>query len=158
MNKKYNEYEKKLISNVNEHGWQYNHVFDPEGKDPDFTYSIGFPQTLNAPEIIVFGLPKHITQHMLWEMFRQVKDGAMIFDGAVWEDLLEGHFCITRKAMHKDLYSEYLVSSNWFWKETGNEGPLEVYQLVWPGAVDGRFPWDKNCSQDVIDAQFQLWS
>lgn len=154
----YTDYEQKLFSVVEEHGWQFTFVFDPEGLTPDFGYSVGFSTSLKAPEFIVFGLPRELMSSMLWEIYRQIENGASPFDGMRWKDLLEGFDCISRRATHKDLHSEFTVSANWFWQENGNAGNPEVYQIVWPGARQGLFPWDDGCAQEVIDAQPSLWS
>lgn len=158
MKSEYNEFESKLFKIVEEHGWQFNFVFDPDGEEPDFGYSIGFASTLNAPEFIVFGLPKELMQSMLWGVFRQIEKGAPVHDGAIWEDLLEGFSCVSRKASHPNLYKEYATSANWYWKQLGNNEPPEVYQLVWPGAQQGLFPWEEGCDQYVINMQPKLWT
>lgn len=154
----YSEYERRLFANVDKHGWQCASVFDQKGNDPAFSYSTGFTKSLNAPEFIVFGLPKDLMHNMLWEVYRQVESGARPADWMRWQGLLEGFDCIARKAVHKDLYTDYAVSANWFWRETGNAGSPEVYQIVWPGARQGLFPWEKGCAEDVIKAQTPLWA
>lgn len=153
----YSDYEQKLFSVVEEHGWQFTYVFDPDGLKPDFGYSVGFATSLGAPEFIIFGLPRALMNSMLWEVYRQIEKGAVPADGMRWQGLLEGFDCISRKAIHPYLHSEYTVSANWFWKEKGNNGHPEVYQIVWPGAQQGLFPWDDGCSQGVIDDQPSLW-
>jgi len=50
------EYEQDIVDNVEEHGWQATYVFDPDGDEPTFAYSIGFPKTLNCPDFIIIGL------------------------------------------------------------------------------------------------------
>jgi len=154
---KYSDYEQKLFSVVEEHGWQFTFVFDPDGLNPDFGYSVGLATSLGAPEFIIFGLTRELMQAMVWEIYRQIEKGAVPTDGMRWQGVLEGFDCISRKATHKNLHSEYTVSADWFWRENGNAGNPEVYQLVWPGAQDGLFPWDDGCSQEVIDAQPSLW-
>ncbi|MEM6538959.1 MAG: DUF4262 domain-containing protein [Pseudomonadota bacterium] len=153
----HSEYEHKLLSTIDKHGWQFTFVFDPDGKEPDFGYSVGFTRTLNAPEFIVFGLPKELMSSMLWEVYRQIKGGAEPKDGMKWVGLLDGFNCISRRAIHQELHKEYTVSANWLWHKSGNAGAPEVFQLVWPGAAQGLFPWEKGCVQDVIDAQPALW-
>ncbi|KZK76883.1 hypothetical protein PsW64_04728 [Pseudovibrio sp. W64] len=154
---KYSDYEEKVLSIIEKHGWQFTFVFDPEGLTPDFGYSVGFTTSLGAPEFIIFGLPRELMNSMLWEIHRQIKEGAIPTDGMRWNGLLEGFDCISRKATHKNLHSEYTTSANWLWQEKGNEGSAEVFQIVWPGAQQGLFPWDEGCAQDVIDAQPNLW-
>lgn len=153
----YSEYEQKLFTHVKEHGWQLTYVFDPEGQAPDFGYSVGFPETLGAPEFIIFGLPQEFVSSMLWEVYRQIKAGAVPVEGMRWQGLLEGFDCISRKAVCNDLYDKYAVSAQWFWKETGRADSPEVFQIVWPGAQQGLFPWEQGCDQSVIEAQPQLW-
>ncbi len=154
----YSDYEEKLFANVKEHGWQFTYVFDPNGETPDFGYSVGFSTSLDAPEFIVFGLRREVINAMLWEVFRQIKGGSVPADNMRWQGLLEGFDCISRKATHADLFSDYAVSARWFWRESGNSGVPEVYQLVWPGARQGLFPWEEGCDQSVIEAQIQLWT
>lgn len=153
-----NEYEINLIENVEKYGWFGNSVFDPDGKEPMFTYSTGFTKTLGAPEFIVFGLNKDLMHNMLWEVFHQIKAGAIPQDGMRWSNLLEGFDCISKKAVHPGLHKEYTCSANWFWRHQGHTDPLEVYQLVWPGAKQGLFPWEKGCDDFVISQQTQLWA
>ncbi len=151
------EYFDSLLSNVDEHGWQFTFVFDNKTDNPDFGYSIGFPKTLNAPEFILFGLPRNLMHNMLWGIFRQIQNGETVHDGKRWKNLIEGFDCISRKADHSDLFTEYVLSSDWLWKENGNAGHPEVYQLVWPGSQQGLFPWEEGCSEQVIEAQTKLW-
>ena len=125
---------------VEEHGWQFTFVFDPEGLTLDFGYSVGFTSSLGAPEFIIFGLPRALTNSMLWEVYKQIENGVIPEDGMRWKGLLGGFECISRKATHKDLHSEYTVSADWFWQEKGNAGNPEVYRIIWPGSRQGLFP------------------
>ena len=150
------DYEKNVILNFEKHGWFATSVFDPDGNDPMFTYSTGFGKTLGTPEFIVFGLNKDLMHNMLWEVFHQIKAGAEPQDGMRWSDLLEGFDCFSKKACHPDLHKEYTCTANWFWRHDGNSCPLEVYQLVWPGAQQGLFPWEDGCDPYVISQQTQL--
>jgi hypothetical protein len=59
-----------MLENIDVHGWFALHVFDPEGLEPQFSYSVGFTQTLGTPEFVVFGLPKDLRHNILWEVFR----------------------------------------------------------------------------------------
>ena len=152
------DYEKNILENVEEHGWYATGVFDPDGEAPNFTYSTGFSKTLNAPEFIVFGLDNKLMHSMLWEVYRQIKAGAIPEDGKRWHDVLDGFDCISKKADSPELYEEYVRSADWFWGHSGNSGHPEVYQLVWPGAQQGLFPWEKDCDSYVISQQPQLWA
>ncbi|MDB2437491.1 DUF4262 domain-containing protein [Hellea sp.] len=153
-----NDYEVSLLEKVIEHGWHATHVFDPDGNDPLFSYSTGFTKTLGMPEFIIIGLSKDLMHNMLWQIFHQLKAGAVPKDGMRWQGLLEGFDCISKKADHPDLFKEYTVSANWFWKHQGRDGHPEVFQMVWPGAQQGLFPWEEGCDSYVISQQPPLWS
>ena len=154
----YSEHEQNMLADIEEHGFQSKGVFDPDGNDPNFCYSIGFTKTLEAPEFIVFGLDLELMHNMLWEVFRQVQAGAKPEHGMRWADVLEGFDCISLKADHPELLTEYSTSANWFWKDQVNEGHPPIYQLVWPGAQQGLFPWEEDCDPYVIEMQPKLWS
>ena len=152
------DFERKIIGNVSEHGWHGMHVFDPDGVSPSFTYSVGFPHSLGAPEFIVFGLDRQLMHQMLWEIFKQIQKGEKAEDWMRWTDILVGHNCISRTAEHESLFTEYMRSSRWFWRYSGGAGFPPAMQLVWPGSRDGLFPWDAGCSLNVIEAQPALWA
>ena len=158
MSGDYSDYEKSIISTVESHGWFGTHVFDPEGNDPGFSYSVGFTKTLNCPEFIVFGLSNELMHSMLWSIFEDVEKGSVPHDGKVWSDLVKGFDCVIRKVHADNIRMNYLNSAKWFWNtHLKNDQPLEAYQIVWPGAVTGHFPWDDDCPQEIIDMQPPLF-
>lgn len=149
------DYEVKLLANIEEHGWQATHVFDPECNDPGFTYSIGFPKSLNAPDFIIFGLKQELMHNMLWEIFHQVKDGKAVEDGAEWLGLLGGDYTCVSRFVHPDNNSSnYFNSASWWYKHTGRDiDKLEFCQMFWPGVEDQFLPWEDGCHESVIAAQ-----
>lgn len=153
----YSDYEQRLVANVDRFGWQATHVFDPDGAEPNFTYTVGLAVSLKSPEFIVFGLPKSLMHSMLAEVQRQIADGRKVEDGQRWTGLVEGFDCIGRRATHPALFTDFAVSAQWFWNDRGHAGVPEVMQIVWPSAVSGLFPWEPGCAQSVIDDQPRLW-
>lgn len=153
------EWRQSIRDNIEEHGWFCQSVFYPEGNHPNFSYSVGFTKTLAAPEFIIFGLKRELMHAMLWEVFRQLRDGASVSHGQVWDGLLGGGYqCYSFRCTHADLFEEYALSSQWFWHDQGHVGDPEVYQIVWPGAEQRLFPWEEGCAKDVIDQQPQLFN
>jgi len=154
-NRPLDDYEKSLLDNIEKHGWQATHVFDPDGDDPGFTYSIGFPQSLDVPDFIIFGLNQEIMHNMLWGIFRQVKAGKTVKDGAEWQGLLAGDYtCISRKVHPDNNGSNYFNSARWWYKYTDRDiGKLEFYQMFWPGVDIKLLPWENGCHESVIVAQ-----
>jgi hypothetical protein len=151
------DYEQKLIDAISEHGWQCTSVFDPNGNDPNFSYSIGFTSTLGAPEFIIFGLDIELMHAMLWEVFSQIKDGKTVVEDDCWSGVLGSFDCIAKEAHPTNIVRENANSAMWYWWQTGHEGKPPLYQLFWPGAVDGYFPWDPECSDYVRSLQPLLY-
>lgn len=150
--------ERRILDSIEAHGWYAVHRFDPELEKPNFTYTVGFTKTLNAPEFIVFGLHRDVMFDMLAGIFEQVKAGRKIGDNQVWKGLSEDFECVGRKASHPDLFSKYATLADWYWKRSGNQGHPAVIQLTWPGLLDGLYPWDRKCRPDVKAAQTKLWT
>jgi len=150
--------ERFVLESIGDHGWYAVHRFDPELASPNYTYTVGFTKTLNAPEFIGFGLHRDVMHDMLAGVFSQIKAGRKIADRQVWKGLHEDFDCIGRKANHPDIFSKYAVMADWFWKRGGNEGHPALIQLVWPGLLDGLYPWDEGCRDTVREAQTPLWT
>ena len=151
------DYERTILRNIDERGWFCTSVFDPEGKVVSFSYSVGFTKTLACPEFIVFGLDIKLMHSMLWSVFRQIEAGRAPEDNQRWSGLIEGYDCIARAVHPTNIAREYLNSAMWFWGDAGERGPLKAFQLVWPSAGTGLYPWDEGCSQLVRDSQPPLY-
>lgn len=152
------EGDQKVVDDVEQYGWHAVHVFDPDGERIPFTYSVGFTKSLGAPECIIFGLGREVMHSMLWEVYRQVQAGAAITHGKRWKNLLEGYECVSMRATHEELFSEYATFAGWYGRSISGEGNPEVYQIVWPGVGSGLLPWDEGCPGEVINAQPRLWA
>ncbi len=151
------QYEQDILRNIEEHGWFCTSVFAPDGKQPAFSYSVGFTQTLQAPEFIVFGLEIKMMHAMLWQVFRDIKAGREPRDMDTWSGLLAGHDCVVRAVHPTNIVREYLNSAMWFWGDKAERGPLKAFQIVWPEAGSKHFPWDDECAQIVRDHQPALY-
>jgi len=151
------DFEKRIIENVRAYGCQINSVFDPDGNEPGFSYSVGFWETVNQPEVIVFGLSNDMHQFMINETLRKCRDGLELCDGIVVDGLLEDHSVIARSVHPTNMVPEYFNSAIWYRRHRGAEGVPSAVQLVWPGAVDRLFPWDDGCSERVRELQPPLY-
>ena len=153
-----NDYERKILDNIDEHGWFCTSVFDPNGDEPSFAYSIGFSRTFGGPEFIVFGLGAELMHSMLWDTFRQLQDGKQAEDESCWSGLLDGFDCISRSVHPSNIVQDWFNSAMWFWSDIERRTGLPAaMQLVWPSSKSGRFPWEPDCEQDVRDLQPTLW-
>lgn len=150
-------YEQDIIRNVEHAGCHITMVFDPDSAEPSFAYSVGFPDSVSQPEIIVFGLPNNVMSFMINEMLRICRRGFQMRDGALVDGLLEGHTCVTRAVAPANIDRGHFNSAMWYRRQKGAE-LTEAFQIVWPGALDGLFPWDLGCAAVVRKAQPALYS
>lgn len=152
-----NEFERGIVENVREHGCQVNLIFDPDGEQPNFAYSIGFKETVGQPEVITFGLSKELMHSMINQTLRECRKGLALTDGAIINGLLEGHQCVARTVHPSQVVEDYMNSALWYHKARTGKTLTDVVQIVWPGAADGLFPWDDGCDAGVIALQPALY-
>lgn len=152
------ELERKIVDDVATHGCFIMSVFDPEGVEPDFSYSIGFQETLDQPEVMVFSLSKALRVSMINEIWRQASaEGLVLKDGLEIRDLLEGFVCVAKEVTERDAIVEHLGSAIWYNERHKGAVLDRAFQIVWPGAKQGLFPWEQGCDQSVIDDQPALY-
>jgi hypothetical protein len=152
------DFERKIIDNVRKHGCHINYVFDPNGEDPAFAYSVGFHETLGQPEVIVFGLSADLMKFMINETMRQCRAGLRLEDGMQLHGLLEGHWCMPCAIPSENIRREHFNSAMWFRRLTTGEDMEDAFQIVWPGAEDGLFPWEDGASPQVRNLQLCLFA
>lgn len=154
---KLSDFEKRIISNIEQHGCQVNHVFDPDGNDPGFSYSIGFPTSVGQPEAIVFGLRSEVMHFMINELLDQCEAGLIMSDGGRVSGLLEGVDCELREVIPAKIKVENFSSAIWYARACIGEPMKRAFQVVWPGAVDKLYPWDEGADREVVRLQPQLY-
>ncbi|MBI1403480.1 MAG: DUF4262 domain-containing protein [Porphyrobacter sp.] len=149
--------ERKCLADIAEYGCHILAVWDKELKAIDFAYSVGFPVSVGQPEVLVYGLSRGIMHSMINEIRRQCAEGLVLSDGMRIHNLLEGHDCIARWCTDREAIKEHLGWALWYHRTQRGVDVEGFYQIVWPGAASGLFPWDEGVSQDVIDAQLALY-
>ena len=147
--------DQRTVDDVDEHGWHCVQV-GAGNEEPAFSYSVGFWETLDMPEIIVFVLGFKLMHSMLWEAFRQIRVGKVLADGARWSDLIEGFDCISRP-VHPSQIRQYFGFATWYRGYRTGSSEISAYQLFWPGKVDGLYPWDIGSSEIVRECQPLLY-
>jgi hypothetical protein len=151
------EYEQNLIDNVARYGWHCTIVGAGDRGEPGFAYTVGLWETHCTPELIVFGLGNRLMHAMLSEMVRQLEGGKPLSDGARWSTLLEGFDCVTRPVHPTQRVPQYLNSALWYRGYRTGDEDIDAYQVFWPGAEQGLFPWERGCDPFVRDCQPQLY-
>lgn len=153
------DFEKDLVEKIDKFGCMIMHVFDGKGSDPGFSYSIGFPKNLGQPEVLVYGLDNSLMHSMINEIFRQCReDGLILQDGLHIGELIEGFDCIAREVSDCVAINEHFGSAIWYNRRFLEEEIQTAFQIVWPGARQGLFPWEQGCADDVIECQPALYT
>jgi len=154
----FTDHEREILANIDAHGCHIPYVFDPDGGRPEFAYSVGFPHSTDQGEVIVFGMPLELAGFMINETLRQCRDDGLILgDGLRISGLLKGFDVIARIVRPELIEREHFNSA--MWHHVGRYGTslTVAYQLVWPSAATGLFPWDEGCHEDVIALQPALY-
>lgn len=148
--------EREFLGALRKHGWFNTRVFDPEEKEPDFSYSTGFFASAGVPEIIVFSLPKEVSHDILWDIFRDTLEGKVLPTETKIGGIFGNHEAVLLP-VSKTAYREYLGWSRWFYQ--GDDFPC--LQLLWPDRK-GSFPWedgfDPKFAGDQPDLTEDGWS
>ena len=148
--------ERKVIDDVREHGCQVMRILG-DGDQPEFSYSIGLPVSVGQPEVIIFGLNPDLRHSMINDVRRLCADGLTLADGVRIGDLLEGFDCIARRITDRETIKAHFGWAIWYHRCLHGAEVSEAFQIVWPGAQDGQFPWEPNCHPDVIALQPALY-
>ncbi len=142
---------------IDRHGWTGIYVGD-YSTAPTWVYSIGFTEALGRPEVVVFDLPQAAANGILWQIFRELKDGRLqLVDGATWDTA--DHLCVWRKVHQSQIESD----DRWFTLAlmrhalvSGEMDGVEVFQLVLSDE-DGHLPWDAEYDERLRERQPALW-
>jgi hypothetical protein len=143
--------EQRVVDDIAAHGWHCTLVpEDDEG--PGFAYSIGFGDTLGAPELIVFGLKHKLMHNMIWQAFHQIKEGRKIEADARFPELIKDFDCILRP-VHPSWHREYFGYALWYYRYRNKLPEFKAFQIFWPGKLAGLYPWDHGADGYVAWCQ-----
>lgn len=151
------DYERDILDHVESDGCFIPYVFDPDGIEPSFGYSVGFTTTVRQPEVIVFGLPANLVFFMINETLDQCRNGLRLDDWTEINGLLDGHRCILRSVRAEAIEREFFNSAMWYHQHEYSSPLNAAFQIVWPGTINKLFPWDEGCAPDVISEQRSLY-
>lgn len=142
-----NESERKAIADIREHGVHILHVFDPEGKGPEFSYTSGLWHTHQHPEVLIIGLKKDLRHRLLNNLNFEIGQGKQFTDGLSSTDVLEGYTCYFQE-IPKERFRGYLGWDRWFYEGDN----FSAVQMLWPN-VHGVYPWDEMASETLRQVQ-----
>ena len=135
--------DKSIIENIEKHGWQFQFVFDSNGVNQDFSYSIGFEQSYNHPEIMIFGLKREKMHSILGEMANDIKNGRVFEPNIKIKDIISGEYEVMLKPIKESLLPEYAGIATRYYQK-----PFRLYVMLWPDK-NNVLPTENNCELTV---------
>ncbi len=156
MTKRLSDYEQRIMDFVESAGCFITAVFDPEGDQPDFAYSTGFPASLAQNDVLISGLGMESMKVLTNDMHGLCREGFVLQDFARTDQLFSGFDCVVREVAEDNLVAEYWNSAIWYQERYRKQEFQGGYQLVWPDK-EGRFPWEAGITETFADVQLRLW-
>ena len=139
-----------IKENIEKYGWQYQYVFDHNGEKQDFSYSIGFEETFNHPEIMIFGLAKETMHSVLSDIAEDIKGGLIIEPNKRLSGILSGDYEVLFKPIHEADVPEYAgIASDYYHK------PFRIYIMFWPDK-NNVLPTEPGCELTVQDEALKI--
>jgi len=120
---------------ITKHGW-FIALFEQQGDQPAFAYSIGLWNNYRHPELICFGLPTE-TMHMLLNIGSDlVKNGHSLSTGKRYSEFLSDYPARFLSVDQRNI-ADYFAYAIWYHENK----PFDAMQLVWPD-TNHQFPWE----------------
>lgn len=126
----------KIERNIQAYGWHCLHVFPTEEGEDAFSYSIGFAETCNAPEVLVFGLAREKAHALLNACAQLLKSGHVIQADVEDANVLAGDYKVVFKSVRPECFDEYLGTASRYY----DDKPFHAVVMFLPDKQH-RFPW-----------------
>lgn len=126
----------RIKTDIEKHGWQGLHIFSEEAEEADFSYSLGFAESYNAPEILIFGLPRETAHNLLWQCCHLLREGQH-FDPDVPDPRLLNGYAVVFRQIGREHFGEYLGTALDYYGDRA----FTALVMFLPDR-DHRFAWD----------------
>jgi hypothetical protein len=148
-------YEQSIIDDIRRFGWSVACVrAGPSG--PGFVYSVGMMETLDHPEIIMFGLEVALMGRLVNDIGADVRTGRRFDEPGLYEGLLKDFACKVLPVAER-WHENYMGYAMWHRRRIGAIGTLASVQCLWPDK-GGLFPDEPGCHHSVVALQPLLQS
>lgn len=151
------DHEQKIVDCVEKDGCFVTGVFDPDGRAPNFSYSAGFPQSLGQGDVIVFGLEHSLMHRMINTIWRACSNGLKLVDGGRLSGVLDDCEVAVCEIERDRIVPDFFNTAIWYHNRIFGTALTGAFQIVWPGAKQGLFPWEPDCNDYVISQQPALY-
>jgi hypothetical protein len=138
-----------IAAHIQEFGWHCLHVESNVPEQTAFSYSIGFSESFDQPEVLVFGLAQEKAHALLAECAHVFREGGSIEVDTPDDRILSGGYEVVFRPLRSNHYAEYVGSARRYY----GARPFSAVVLFLPDA-EHRFPWDPD--YDYINADEAL--
>jgi hypothetical protein len=156
------KHHRDLLGRVERFGWTAIYVGDYH-TSPTWAYTIGFQQSLGAPEVVVFDVAKDSANGLFHEIYNDLRSEKLVIrDGEPWRPGEFEHPLVWREVHASRLYDRdpeqpWLgLAEDFATVLAPDKGPIRAYQLVVSDA-GGRLPWEPEYDERVRGRQRALW-
>lgn len=129
---------------IDKFGWTVIGVFDPDGADPQFCYTMGARQATEGrcPELAIVGLDGRQAGMILNATVELAREGKVIGPGFN-DDILGGGYLAYLGEVRSEEVPERFPRGRWFAHHFEPGAPFRILQVVWPDKTK-RFLWDHD--------------
>jgi hypothetical protein len=144
-----NKISKKIDGMIEAHGWAHISVSMESNDRPNYTYTIGFQDLFDVPEILIMALSPSNASDLLHGIAGQLKKGEIRIpkEGGLVPQIIKNYDTLFVPVPHEIALNTAMAAA-----ARQNIKPLEVMQLVWPD-TKGKFPDDPDCDKKISHAQ-----
>lgn len=139
-----------IKENIQKHGWQCQYVFDANGEKAGFSYSIGFEESFDHPEIMIFGLKRETMHSILSNIASDIKEGRKFEEGIRTGDVLSGEFEVIFKSVIEEFLPEYAGIATRFYNK-----PFRMMVMFWPDKSN-ILPTEVGCKLTVQNEALKI--
>jgi hypothetical protein len=137
---------------VRRNGWTAAHVRS-SARRPRHTYTIGFDETLDHPELIVFDLPARTARGLFADLFRRIVAGELRLSDGDWTYTPRG------PGLWLEVHQRRIYEEQWLFfashrrlARTGRASGLRALQLMLPDHC-GAYPWEPEHDPALLPLQ-----
>jgi len=139
MNEKHLAQNQRIADNIRSHGWHCLHILPVQDQQDAFTYSIGFGESHDAPEVLIFGISREKAQAALNQCAWLLRQGHVIRTDVEDGNLLDGGYKVVFRSIRPECFDEYLGTAVRYYQGK----PFEAVVMFLPDRQH-RFPWEEG--------------
>jgi hypothetical protein len=140
----------KVASDIERFGWHCLSVAPRLGEEgTPFSYTIGLSETLQHPEIAIFGLGSETAHAIFYDCVETIRSGTIFPLNEAVSDVVGGGYLVQFRRVRADCLPEYFGTAARHYGKT----KLEVVVMFWPDK-DRLFPWESsgaNIQREALD-------